>query len=299
MIDVWSSAGVRLPRSIPSPGNAPLPMDEITFLQLRSGDRSEINLGYNSEYSLLAQMIKLNAILAEINAINEAAAATPTYEPRDYRSVDIVSQKLDNWLHSIPDEMQDTPTNLSRYAARGLGNIFVAVYLGYYNYGQMLYYQFLHADRNDRSDLVHAYANKCKAHAIGLCEILYRSYAMPGCEALYTMVGHVLVIASTIQLHILLFDTDELQIRTARMRLERNFEILTKLQSYWPALDLCFSRLREFHKACQNSTETSFRMDQWMLRFLLEFAKPVGEKESDVVPDLGPWTMQSLGFSPL
>ena len=60
------------------------------------------------------------------------------------------------------------------------------------------------------------------------------------------MVGHVLVIASTVQLHILLFGTDEIQIRAARSRLERNFEILSKLQSYWPTLDVCFSRFREF-----------------------------------------------------
>ena len=296
MVDVWSSAGVRLPRSIPNTGGAAYPMDENTFLQLRPGDCSELSLGYNSEYSLLTQMIKLNAILVKINAINEVAACTQAFDFINYTDVDAVSQELDDWVSGIPAELQDTPANLARYASRNLGPLFVAVYLGYYNYGQMLYYQFLHGDCHDNAPHVRAYANKCKLHAQALCEMIYRSYETPGCEVSYTMVGHILVIASTIQLHTLLFDQDEMQISAARRRLERNFEILTRLQSYWPSLDICFSRLKEFHKACQKLQETSFKMDQWMLRFLLEFAKPIGEKEMEEIADLGPWTMQSLGI---
>ncbi len=93
------------------------------------------------------------------------------------------------------------------------------------------------------------------------------------------MVGHVLTIASTVQLHILLFSSDEEQTQAARGRLEKNFELLTCLQRRWPALDISFARFREFHRACQNYKETSFRMDKWLLRFLFEFAKPVGEKD--------------------
>ena len=295
MIDVWSSAGVRLPRSIPSPGNTPLPMDDYTFLQLRLDNCADFGLGYGSERSLLTQMIHLNSILAEINAINELAASTEAMNSWDYSEVDTVSQKLEGWLHSIPTEMHDTQENLEKYSTRGLGSVFVAVYLGYYNYGQMLYYQFLHDDCHDAPH-VKVYATRCKEHATALCEIIYRSYDTPGCEVTYTMVGHILVIASSIHLHTLLFETDERQIRAARRRLERNFEILTKLQSYWPSLDICFTRLKEFHKACQKATEESFKMDQWMLKFLLEFAKPIGEKDMNHLPEPGPWSMQSLGI---
>ena len=309
MIDVWCSAGVRLPRSIPSPENAPLPMDEFTFLQLRAGDRTDLGLGYNADYSLLTQMIRLNAILADINAINEEAASTQVYGFHDYSKVDAAAQRLDNWVNSIPEELQDTDINLNRYATRGLGPTFVAVYLGYYHYGQMLFYQFLHGDCHENQPHIRAYANNCKAHATALCDIIYRSYQTPGCEVTYNMVGHILVIASSIFLHTLLFDTDETQIQSARNRLERNFEILTKLQQIWPTLDMSFSRLREFHKACQKLQEKTFKMDQWMLRFLLEFAKPVGEKDGAAeqddtdgfrlgltAMDLGPMTMRDLGF---
>lgn len=55
---------------------------------------------------------------------------------------------------------------------------------------------------------------------------------------------------------------------------------------------MCFSRFQEFHKACQRSTETSFRMDEWMLKFLLEFARPIGEKDVVQFP-----TMESLGLT--
>jgi len=38
MIDVWSSAGVRLPRQMPTLEDMPLPMDDVIFLSLKHGD---------------------------------------------------------------------------------------------------------------------------------------------------------------------------------------------------------------------------------------------------------------------
>ena len=296
MIDVWSSAGVRLPRSIPSLGDMPMPIDETTFLELSGEGRSDISLGYRSEHSLLSQMIKLNSILVDINAMNEQATTAPMNDYHNYEQIEAISFKLDSWLNDLPDELQDTENNLADFAGRGLGHMFIAVYLGYHNYGQMLFYQFLHTNCHDDREHIHAYANRCKAHATALCQTVYRSYATPGCEVTYTMVGHILVIASSIQLHTLLFDSDEAQIRADRQMLERNFEILTYLQGFWPSLDVCFSRFREFHKTCQSSREASFRMDRWMLRFLLEFAKPVDEKGPEEESDSRPLTMRSFGI---
>ena len=125
------------------------------------------------------------------------------------------------------------------------------------------------------------YSDKCKQYSTALCDILYRSLSTPGCEVYYTMVGHVLVIASTLQLLILLFSSSQSDIDDARQRLEKNFEILTILQSYWPTLDVCFTRFREFHNQCldESKRNNSFRMDRWMLRFLYEFARPVKERD--------------------
>ncbi|EXJ64319.1 hypothetical protein A1O7_00655 [Cladophialophora yegresii CBS 114405] len=300
MVDVWSSRGVGITRSLTPRSDVPYPMEETVFHRL---SRQEFDLPsptsmQESSASLLTQMIKLNAILFEVSLLNERAASELQLGAAHGAAVEALSAQLEDWYNNLPIGLQDTHANLSRYAALGLGPMFVAVYLGYYHYGQLLYYPYLHGDSYDDTVQARYYADKCKGHSIGLCEILYRAYSSAGCEVFYTMVGHVLVIASTIQLHILLFSPDEAQIRAARSRLERNFEILTRLQTFWPTLDVCFTRFREFHKACQKYKETSFRMDRWMHRFLFEFAKPIDEKDPDDLAELIPWTLQELGFTP-
>jgi hypothetical protein len=273
-----------------------LPIDEATFLQARRGNTWGDIFGHNSpnpNSSLLAQMIKLNYILVEVNELNKLTVAGEgiVYEDR----IIALSQDLDDWYAQLPSEMRDTPENLMHWASLGLGRIFVAVYLGYYHFGQLLFYQFLHEDCHSSVTKAHAYAQRCKAHSISLCDITYAANSTPGCEALYNMVGHVLVIASTVQIHILLFDEDDEQVRLARGRLETNFEILTKLRAFWPTLEASFSRLRAFHKACQKSMQTSFRLDQWMLSFLSEFAKPMGDRLEKLEPE---WLVNNLGISP-
>ncbi|KAK6382131.1 hypothetical protein LTS17_004016 [Exophiala oligosperma] len=331
MIDVWSSNGVRIPRALTPRSEVPYPMEETVFLRLRRDGTTAPNdhlpdpttmQMQESESSLLTQMVKLNAILVEISTVNQMAAAAFAHSPgvNDFNhqgAVEKLARSLDEWHESLPVDLRDTDANMKRHTSMGLGPMFVAVWVGYYHYGQLLYYPYLHEDSYDDDDdddvgvddkdavfrapastAARYYANKCKASAIGLCELLYRAYSTPWCEVYYTMVGHVLVIASTVQLHTLLFGVDDAQIRSARGRLEQNFEILTKLQTYWPTLDVCFTRFREFHKACQNYKQTSFRMDRWMLQFLFEFAKPVREKDPDDLAELRPWSMKELGFSP-
>lgn len=155
------------------------------------------------------------------------------------------------------------------------------MYLGYYHYGQLLYYQFLHEAGNDNSSILNSFAQRCKYHAARLCNMVYAAHDTPGADVLYNMVGHVLVIASTIQIHTLLFSSDATEISAARQRLERNFNILLRLRELWPSLDFCMMRLQAFHKACRTSMETSFKLDRWMLKFLSEFAKPVEDKPAN------------------
>lgn len=208
--------------------------------------------------------------------------------------------------------MHDTPENLAYWATRGLGRMFIAVYLGYYHFGQLLYYQFLHhtsstnttpsspSSNNNPSypllppsthETFTHYASLCKSHATSLCTLVYASHTPsalhPACDVQYTMVGHILVIASTIQIHTLLFSASAPAIAAAKERLERNFQILSQLRVYWPTLDVSFTRLRAFHKACRDSMDESFRLDLWMLRFLSEFAVPVDDKVVGVGGGLG------------
>ena len=214
-------------------------------------------------------MIKLNRILLEINDIIPETAASGTVNLVLEHTVHDLSQKLDDWYKAPPEYMHQTPENLVRYAGQGFGRLFVAVYLGYYHYCQLLFYQFLHD--NESSSNGGDFARKCKTHAANLCSFVYEAHAIQGCQVWYNMVGHILVIASTVQIHTLLFGTDEGEISAARGRLEKNFLILTQLREYWPMLDRCFERLQIFHEVCRKNMDISFRIDPWMLKYFSEF----------------------------
>lgn len=299
MIDVWSSTGVNLPRQMVHDDSILLPVDEASFLSWRHGEIHDqnIEIDQSRQSSLLAQMIKLNRILMEINdAIKrtvEGGADTIVLE----ETVTYLSLKLDVWYNDLPEIMRDTPDNFTFWASQGLGRFFAAVYLGYYHFGQLLFYQFLHEDCHNEIPGAHFYADKCKEHAANLCKIVYTANSTPGCSVLYTMIGHILVVASSVQIHTLLFGSNEDEIAAARTRLERNFETLSQLRNYWPTLEVCFARLRTFHEVCRKNMDSSFRMDRWMLRFLSEFAKPVEEKEMDgSMPEL--MSVANVGVSP-
>lgn len=190
--------------------------------------------------------------------------------------MDFLASKLDAWERNLPDHMRDTRANMLAYAAQGLGRFFAAIYLGYYHFGQLLFYQYLdeHNRCRGESPEIRARVRKCKAFAMSLSRFIDTANATPGCDVRYYMVGHITVVASSVQIHTLLFEANEAEIAAARAQLERNFGTLVALRSYWPALETCFARLRSFHELCRKSMDTSFRMDRWMLGFLTGFLAP-------------------------
>ncbi|KAH6692436.1 fungal-specific transcription factor domain-containing protein [Plectosphaerella plurivora] len=294
MIDAWSSAAVKLPKLLPNRTDLPLPMDDLSYLALSPalGGSPGFNTSFSQGALLLAQMVKLNVILQEVNHFNQSCVVeNPSWDALS-QGVDTMTARLDGWIDQIPHNLRDTPENFAWFASRGLGRMFAAVYLGYYHFGQLLYYQFLHGAATDPSpspSLVDApdaarrneYARLCKDHAGKLCEMVYRAYATADSDVRYTMTSHVLVIASTVQIHTLLFSGDEDDISVARRRLERNFELLLRLQTYWPTVDKAISRLRAFHATARTSQRTSFVLDRWMLRFMVEWAESMEEKEAE------------------
>lgn len=280
MADVWSSTAVKLPLLMPK-SDVPLPMDELPYLALRPDGSSPGFDGpdvIDGPSPLLTEMIKLNWILHAINEFNEACVINRPDGLLLEHAIHGLSRRLDDWYAAIPENMKDTAENFAWHASRGLGRPFAAVYLGYYHFGQLLFYQFLHSGHDRSMPSARAYAEKCKHHAGHLCEMVYRAFSTPDCDVLYPMVAHVVVIASTVQIHTLLFSGHESQIRIARSRLERNFEILLLMRRYWSTLDGVMMRLHAFHDTCRKSMDTSFVLDDWMLSFLVEFAKPMEEK---------------------
>jgi hypothetical protein len=270
MVDVWSSAAVKAPRIMPLQSSVSYPIDEIPFSSMSADFTSNfINNPTTFESPLLTEMIKLNRILLQVIDFNRRCVSEHLEGEALEAGVRSSSRELGLWLESLPHHMRDTPENFKWFSDRGFGRMFAALYLGYYHYGQLLNYQFLGAGAISTSTL---YAADCKHHASKLCDMVYRSFATPGSDVLYPAVAHILVIASTVQIHTLLFSGDNAQIRQAKSRLERNFEILLRLRPFWSSVDSAMSRLRAFHQTCLRSKDTSFVLDRWLLRFLVQFA---------------------------
>ncbi|KAI0146430.1 fungal-specific transcription factor domain-containing protein [Pestalotiopsis sp. NC0098] len=286
MVDVWSSTAVKLPKIMPNLHSVPLPMDELPFLSLPGSfavEMSESPPTFGSP--LLSQMIKLNRVLAQVNDFNRRCVEERLEGAALEVGIQSLSLELERWLVGLPYNMRDTPENFAWFASRGLGRVYAAVYLGYYHYGQLLYYQFLGADATRSMSSSHIYADRCKDHAAKLCDMVYQTFDAPGSEVLYAAVAHVIVIASTVQIHTLLFSGDEMQIRLSRTRLERNFEILLQLRPYWSSVDSAMSRLRAFHQTCLRRNKASFVLDKWLVRFLVEFAPYMESEPRDTDPD--------------
>lgn len=266
MIDIWSSAGLQLPRQMPRSDQIMLPIEESLYLGL-----SAHSIRPNSAFSSIwAEMVNLAHIWVEIHDLNRSTVdGSMRPEPLSH-AVEVLSNKLRSWAESLQPHLKATKDNFMRYASLGLGSALAALHLGFHYYNEVLFYQFLAENAHHSSVSAIFYKESCKTHATRFCDLLYMCISIPGCECFYIMVGHMLVVTSTIYIHTLVFSDVEEQIVTARHRLERNFQILTQLQSYWIKLDDSLSRLRAFHNACIASVESSFCLDRWMLSFILE-----------------------------
>jgi alpha-L-rhamnosidase len=286
MMDTWSSAGARLPKQINASSAYIKPMEEIAFERLEPGTNFDESL--ESEHDFIAlrdsglwtQMIPLTEIFTHVNELNDRTVQHPNSKTQLYENVQSISNMLDSWLLCLPVQLHNNLENIQYFTEQGHGRTFVALHLGYHHHAQLLYYQFLHATPGHSLNkaLANNYAKRCKSHATALSNLLWIANSTPGCECLWMLTGHLLVISSSIHLHTLLFETSESLIANAKLMLERNFEMLIRLRNYWPCLDMSMSRLRAFHNACRASMNTSFDMDQWMLQFLQRYSTPIDDK---------------------
>lgn len=251
----------------------------------------------------MAYSVLLNQYLGKIDKVNSDAVSGELQGEALLEAVRDISLELEGWMCSLPERMHNTPGNLTYWAKRGLSTNFVHLHIDFNHFNQLLLYQFLHgnADPVSPSLTTYQYAQKCRRHSTELCNLIHLASDTPGAQPLHSLGGHVLTIASTALLHILLFGDDESEQQSARRLLERNFEFLTTLSTYWPCLDISFSRFEAFHNACMRCRDDShFRMDQWMLKFMLEFAEPVNERwyeegsEEQMVQE--EWSLASIGL---
>ncbi|KAL3455778.1 hypothetical protein BJX64DRAFT_271790 [Aspergillus heterothallicus] len=287
--DTWCSANLCLPRAIPLSENVPLLVDERTFSEMQRDDLVECGKCPDESVSLfspLAHLAKLNKLLYEIHQLNTKIANDCLSLTDAHDAINGLGASLDRWSSELPQDMQYTQSNMAHWTAEGFGNIFATLHINYNHASQLLFYQFLYPSHTVSgtfsTGLVNSYAIRCKQHAAALCDLIFNAREAHALDLRFITLGHIVVIASTVHIHSLLFSTDEEEIRLARLRLERNFETITRLHTYWPTVSASFSRLQAFHRACLKSTKSSFRLDRWMLRFMLEFSQPMDERVDEL-----------------
>lgn len=88
--------------------------------------------------------------------------------------------------------------------------------------------------------------------------------------------------ASTVQIHIVLFSTDEDELAAARSQLERNYDIITQLYERRPVISVTMGRL-ESSIMCVLSTDihATSHPDLWKLHFVVRFSRPAQARTGD------------------
>ncbi|KAM5386651.1 hypothetical protein ACJZ2D_000614 [Fusarium nematophilum] len=292
--ETWNSATHSLPRLIKPRDTVPLPMDESQFAALgydvpvppTDSAFQETSPPCENPQSLVAQMIRLNLLLYDIILLNARVVAEQA-QGAIYRELDRgLVHALDGWVNNLSLQLRYSEENVGYWVEAGLGTMFVIMHINYNHAGQLLFYQHLHSAQDLEQEALGAktariFAQRCKQHATNLCDLIYRANQQPETEVLYPLAGHILSLASTVQIHTLLFGVDDGEILAAKTRLERNFEMISSLNNFWPMTHKSIQRLQHFHNACLRSQDDSFRLDTWMLRFLLGFTKDMEDRAGD------------------
>lgn len=312
-MDMWHAARAQFPRQLRFDDRIPKILEEKAFYQLRrhaSSDGSHPGTTRVLEANrkgLWSTMLPLSEIHSRVMHLNYVLC-DQNEDPYDRPDrVEEIAEELLNWHHALPQELHYLPANITRVKADGLFREFTVLHILYHFQFQLLYYQYLQRDIKIDPDSATAreretYAARCKAHAIAMSEIYWAANSQKGTECFWSPVnGHLLVVASSIHLHTLLFDTNEERTATTKKLLEQNFTMLLQLQEYWPSLENSMVRLRAFHKTCLLNAEPgeSYDMDDWTAQFLNRYHMPVEDRQSTTTPseELGDWdrnTLQSL-----
>ncbi|EXJ93217.1 hypothetical protein A1O3_01774 [Capronia epimyces CBS 606.96] len=277
----WSAADMSTRTLSPEDPESIIPLiDDVDFLALGPDSMSTSTTGPNmlqANKSMWAQMALTIDIYGRIcDVVSGLSHKRRTLQSYHDDIADLAAE-LSRWGASLPPNLTYTMTNLARYANLGLGRTFASMHIGYHHFWQMLYYPFLnlrqHQQLPPQLHEIYAedkYAMMCKEHAMLVSDIAKVAFKTSGCELVWYLNGHILVVSSSVHLHTLLFSESLAETDMARERLISNFEILMQLKMYWPVTDLSVSRLRTFQNSCRMSTSDPFVLDEWMLKFLME-----------------------------
>lgn len=299
MMDAWQASRAQYPRQLRGDASIPRILEEKAFYQLphwTSADISRLdntpNLKANRS-GLWSTMLPLSEIHSRVMHLNYVLCNQNEDTQEIPGTAEDIAEELLSWHSALPERLQYLPVNIARVKEEGLFRPFNVLHILYHFQFQLLYYQYLQNDPNLDPESAIAreraiYAAQCKAHAVAMSEIFWAANSQKGAECFWSPVnGHLLVVASSIHLHTLLFDTSAERKTMTKKLLEQNFTMLLQLQEYWPSLENSMMRLRAFHKACLVNAEPSesFHMDDWTAQFLNRYHMPVGDRQSATTPE--------------
>ncbi|KAF5672747.1 hypothetical protein FDENT_10549 [Fusarium denticulatum] len=276
MADRWSSSSLGLaPQIRDTDITVDLPMHEPIFESL-SPDETKLKVPWQP--GLWAHKIHLVRLFGPIKDLNHRSVHGNISNDEIESTVASLSTVLEDWERTIPPSARMSTENLDRHIEQGHGGAFIALHLGYHHYATLLYFRFLEPAASS-SPLAVMYQAKCKFHASSYSDLLKLARQKENCEVIYPTVGHMAVVSSSVLLHTLLFSMAE-DINPVRDALKSNFEAILELRRYWPNTESMMRRLVTFQNYCLLSSDyRTHRLDGWMLRFLIQYSLPLGEKE--------------------
>ncbi|KAL3426867.1 transcriptional regulatory protein [Phlyctema vagabunda] len=248
--------------------NFPL-LDEKEFVELSSSSNGLREILNPSGNGLWAQMAKTIDTFRRISEMIYSLGSNSTSASVQEENVVGLAGQLDTWASELPQRLIYTTENLEYFSDEGFGKTFLAMHIGYHHFRQLLYFPFLDSLRRSSNSRHLTYVELCKTNAMHVSNIADVSFRSNSCHLLYYIIGHILVVSSGVHLHTLLFSNPQ-EAEQARGHLVSNFEILMRLKTYWPVIDVSVSRLRTFQDDCRKSMTDPFTLDNWMLKFLIE-----------------------------
>lgn len=271
MVDRWNSAGLGLTRQLPDALKYPMPVHELDFHQPHFRHHAHQKRG------LWAYFVDLAHIFGEIQDLHSRHVNGELLDAHFEAHAHALAGQLERFADTLPAELRLNVDNLRWHAGAGIGRTFVALHLGYHHYCALVHFQYLDIAL-PRTPTQRLFASRCKHHANTFSDLLKLATEIPGCDAVYNIVGHMTVVSSSVLLYVLFFG-DEDELPATRQRLEQNFQILIKLRGYWPSVSDMMDRLFTFQKVCMWSADpNTHKIDKWMLKFLLQHALPIEDK---------------------
>jgi hypothetical protein len=210
-------------------------IDDATFRSVSAELLNVTHVQDASRCDMWAQMARTLGIYANVNTLmRQLSRNMISFEEYCVQAAKLEAA-LEQWAENLPPKLTWSFDNLMLLAGQRLGQIYLAMHIGYFHFRQMLFFPFLDSRAAQNPGLDRA--AKCKDGAAVVSSILQYSKNIKNCELEYFIYGHIAVVSSCVHLHTLLFSDDYRELSMARQRLVSNFQYLMTVKSFWPIVE--------------------------------------------------------------